>query len=255
MMAEPLCVIEHFVRLILGQWHCGLQPNLDLRTDSSGAISVNFNVTTSPRAFIIEEANIPQQSNHRKSGRGSRLRRQNQRSQGNKEHSNSNCSSEQSHGSPTPPSSASSLIPLVTSETSDQLGCDDEYARNQDSVCEPSQVDSPCLQASSLDVNAATQTQGLKCHNGSLMEDRDVPASSSECSDTVLSEPHSLSSPNQADGWSQKLYKELDAIFQIREDRYNSRMEDHMKSISENFYSKIKAKLEHSSNASHDELE
>ena len=93
----------------------------------------------------------------------------------------------------------------------------------------------------------------------------DEPASSSEFSDTDLactpsldprqSESRSLSTPNQADDWSQKLYTELDAIFRVREDRFNNRMEDRIKSISENYYSKIKAKLEQPSNVSHDEQE
>ena len=137
MMAEPLCVIEHFVRLFLGQWHCGLQPNLDLRTDSSGAISVNFNVKSLPHAVNIEEV---QQHKHRRSGRGSRSRRQNQPSQGIQVHNKSNCSSGQSHDPPTPSTSASSLILSDTSTTSDQLTCDDENATNQASGHEPSQV-------------------------------------------------------------------------------------------------------------------
>ena len=100
------------------------------------------------------------------------------------------------------------------------------------------------------------------------MENHDVAVSSLECDDTDLltctssrnprqsePEPHSMSTPNQADDWSQKLYTELDAIFQRREDRYNNRMDDHIKLISENFYSKIKAKLEHPSNLSPDEPE
>ena len=74
-------------------------------------------------------------------------------------------------------------------------------------------------------------------------------------SDPRQSQPHTLSTPSQSDDWSQKLYAELDAIFQIREDRYNSRMEDHLKSISENFYSKIKAKFENPSNENQDEPE
>ena len=90
------------------------------------------------------------------------------------------------------------------------------------------------------------------------MENHDVLVSSSECSDKDLvtcTSSWNMSTPNQADDWSQKLYTELDAIFQRREDRYNNRMDDHIKLISENFYSKIKAKLEHPSNPSPDEPE
>ena len=82
-----------------------------------------------------------------------------------------------------------------------------------------------------------SQAEILSCQNGFLMETHDVPVSSLGSSDTDLvpctltsdphqSEPRSLSTstPSQADDWSQKLYTELDAIFQIRENRYNSRM-------------------------------
>ena len=79
-MAQPMCVIEHFVRLFLGQWQCGLQPNLSLNTESDGVISVTFDMSTSIHTPIIEEVNGCR-SNRRRSGFGSRSLRRKRRSQ------------------------------------------------------------------------------------------------------------------------------------------------------------------------------
>ena len=79
-MAQPICVIDHFVRLFLSQWQCGLQPNLSLQTESNGVISVSFDVSTSLPTPIIEEVNDCR-SNRKRSGRGSRSRRRKRRSQ------------------------------------------------------------------------------------------------------------------------------------------------------------------------------
>ena len=78
-MTQPLCVIEHFVRLFLGQWHCGLQPNLRFKTDSNGTISVDFDVTTTLPTPVIEDDE--DKRHNRRSGRGARSRRRKRRSQ------------------------------------------------------------------------------------------------------------------------------------------------------------------------------
>ena len=160
-----------------------------------------------------------------------------------------------------------------TDATNTNIPCNDDLSSSDDATAMPDQV---ILQDLSSTSNPETdllnhsilstepeniepsQTEFLPCQKGTLMENHDVLVSSSECSDKDLvtcTSSWNMSTPNQADDWSQKLYTELDAIFQRREDRYNNRMDDHIKLISENFYSKIKAKLEHPSNPSPDEQE
>ena len=66
-MAHPTIVAEDTFRLFMKQWHNGLQPMIDMKTEVDGAITIALEVTS-----------LPQQLNYfpRKSGQSSRQRRQ-----------------------------------------------------------------------------------------------------------------------------------------------------------------------------------
>ena len=138
-MAQPLCVIEHFIRLFLGQWQCGLQPNLSFKTNSNGVITVDFNVSTVLQEPLIEGDHG--QRPNRRSGRGSRCRRQKRRSQspGIRQHNEDNKECIK------PSSQMSSFVPLAV--TSDQFIPVDKNVHDQaatDNSDEPSGPDFPC---------------------------------------------------------------------------------------------------------------
>ena len=66
-MAHPTCVAEETFRLFMQQWYHGLQPKINLTTESDGAITVALQVTSLP---------APQLLYCRRSGQLSRQRRQ-----------------------------------------------------------------------------------------------------------------------------------------------------------------------------------
>ena len=72
-MADPSFIIEQAVRTFLQQWYSGLQPSLNLKTLSSGAVCVNFNVASVTQ---FEKQRLSHYQSRRKSGQNSRILRQ-----------------------------------------------------------------------------------------------------------------------------------------------------------------------------------
>ena len=76
---HPGFFVDQLVRQFLNCWHYGLEPALSLITDSCGAISLSFNVSSRPTSMELSK-NYGRRRHH-KSGRSSRRRRQKVRSQ------------------------------------------------------------------------------------------------------------------------------------------------------------------------------
>ena len=71
---HPFIVVEQFIHQFLSQWNIGLQPSLKLHTEPGCAITIDYKVTTS-----VPSAEVDHREVKKKSGRGSRKRRKNQR--------------------------------------------------------------------------------------------------------------------------------------------------------------------------------